>query len=286
MQVDRKYYCNNTIHRTLLPAADDPENATLSCGFLHKQGSACVQKDLCFRYYGGLYVISGHGIYIDAVTGKEYPVGPGWVLQRMPGVPHHTIIDKNSDWLEFYFCGGAAIFEALASMNMATRKPVFFIGEKDEIFSRLLAYFETFRTTDDIRAEELLMEFQFLLRYMNGLMLSAPSPQPTDRLTAVLKRNCNVGVPIRKIAEECGIGYETLRKEFPKRFGCSIEKYCIRLRINAAKKMLLDQKLPIKTVAAELGYCDVYAFSKQFKQYEGIPPKQFVRNWNNMRSSL
>ena len=32
-----------------------------------------------------------------------------------------------------------------------------------------------------------------------------------------------------------------------------------------------------KTVAAEPGYCDVYAFSKQFKQYEGIPPSNLCK---------
>lgn len=284
MQVDRKYYCNNTIHRTLLSAAEDPANATLSCGFLHKKGSACAQKNICFRYYGGLYVISGSGIYVDAVTGEQYPIGPGWVLQRMPGIAHHTIIDKDSDWLEFYFCAGAEIFEALANMNIVTRTPTFYVGEKTEIFNRLLAYHEKFRTTDNVRAGELLMEFQKLLCFMNEQRIYTPHSDRVDMISKVIRQNYKVGVPIGKIAELCGISYEKLRKDFPKYFGCSIEKYCIRLRINAAKKMLLDQQLPIKAVAAKLGYCDVYAFSNQFKQQEGISPGRFVLNWNNSKA--
>lgn len=284
MLVERKYYCNNTIHRTLLPAAGNPANATLSCGFLHKQGNACIQKNICFRYYGGLYVISGTGVYVDSITGEEYPIGPGWVLQRMPGISHHTIIDKDSDWLEFYFCASADIFEALANMNMVTRKPVFYVGEKEEIFTRLLTYHEKFCTTNDIRAGELLIEFQKLLCFMNEQIIYTPHPNVADKISSVLNHNYKVGVPLKEIAEECGISYEKLRKDFPKYFGCSMEKYCIRLRINAAKKMLLDQQLPIKTVAAELGYCDVYAFSNQFKQQEGISPGRFIVNWNSKKA--
>ena len=276
MRIDRRYYRNDTIHHTLLTAADDPANATLSCGFVHKLGKACVQKDICFHYYGGLYVISGTGKYVDAVTGEEYPIGPGWVLQRMPGVLHHTIIDPDSDWLEFYFCAGADIFEALAKMNIATRAPVFYVGEKEEIFTRLLEYQELFRRTDDCHAKELLMAFQRLLCDMNEQMILAPQCDPTDKVAGILSRNYKVGLPIKQLVEECGIGYEKLRKEFTGKYGCSMEKYRIRLRINAAKKLLLDQRLPVKAVAAELGYCDVYAFCKQFKQEEGISPKRFV----------
>ncbi|MBE6542452.1 MAG: helix-turn-helix transcriptional regulator [Ruminococcaceae bacterium] len=45
--------------------------------------------------------------------------------------------------------------------------------------------------------------------------------------------------------------------------------------------MLLDKKKPIKAVADELGYCDTYAFCKQFKKHAGISPGQFVSNFQN-----
>lgn len=278
MQVERKYYRNYTIHRTLLQKVDDPANSTLSCGFLYKQGSSCVQKDICFKYYGGLYVISGNGVYIDAVTGKEYPVGPGCVLQRMPGKLHHTIINRDSDWLEFYFCGGAKIFETLSALNLVTDEPVFYVGEKETIFNRLLEYQKLFEQTDDRNAQKLLIEFQKLLCYLNENLSSSPKPSWTDLIVEKLNQNCKIGISLKQIANECGLGYENLRKQFPRHFGCSLEKYRIQLRINTAKSMLLDKDMPVKEVASELGYCDVYAFYKQFKQQEGISPGEFISN--------
>ncbi len=43
--------------------------------------------------------------------------------------------------------------------------------------------------------------------------------------------------------------------------------------------MLLDKEMPIKEVAAELGYCDTYAFCNQFKQHVGVSPGRFVSEW-------
>ena len=75
MEVDRKYYCNDTIHIDVLQKSADPYNNTLSCGFLYNQGS--TRRNIRFKYYGGLYVISGTGKYIDGESGKEYRSGQG-----------------------------------------------------------------------------------------------------------------------------------------------------------------------------------------------------------------
>ena len=277
MQVDRKYYRNETIHHTLLPVADDITNFPVSCGFLHKQGNACVQKNFTFPCYGGIYVISGTGVYIDAATQKEYPVKPGCVIQRLPGVVHHILIDPDSDWLEFYIAGSTRVFYTLHALKLVTDEPVFFAGETEEIFHRLLEYHELFKKTDDRYSHELMIEFQRLLCFLNGNPSSSQSSGWTDLVQKKLEQNCNIGVSLKQIAAECGIGYETLRKQFPRYFGCSLEKYRIQLRINAAKSMLLDKKMPVKQVACELGYCDVYAFCKQFKQQEGFSPSEFVK---------
>lgn len=279
MQVDARYYRNHTIHRTLLPSQDDPANSLVSCGFLCKRGRACQQRDIVFQYYGGLYVVSGRGEYVDAVTGERYPVTPGCVLQRMPGKPHHTFIEEDSNWLEFYFCAGARIFESLVSMKLITDQPVFFVGESMEIFDRLLAYQQLFERTDDFHSVELLIEFQKLLCYLNGFR---NLPAKKDLMQAVcekLRENCTVGTRLEEIAAECGIGYEALRKQFRQAFGCSLSQYRIGLRINAGKKMLLDEGMSIKEVAAQLGYCDTYAFCNQFKQQVGVSPGKFVSDW-------
>lgn len=279
MQVEARYYRDHTVHRTLLQNPEDTANNLISCGFLRKEGRSCVQRDVLFHYYGGLYVVSGTGIYIDAETGRRWPITPGCVVQRMPGVRHHTLVDEGSRWLEFYFCAGARIFETLTAMKVVTDEPVFFAGESREVFKRLLAYEELMERTDDFRAQELLPEFQRLLLYLNGCRRTPEESDGLQRACEMLRQNYQVGMPLEEIAEACGIGYESLRKQFRQAYGCSLSQYRIQLRINAGKTMLLDRRMSVKEVAAELGYCDTYAFCNQFKRQVGVSPGRFVSDW-------
>ena len=281
MKVDRSYYRNRTVHRTLLSNADDPDNNIVSCGFLHKTEQSYVQKDIRFKYYGGLYVISGNGRYVDVESGKEYQVRPGCVVQRMPGVAHHSYIDKGEDWLEFYFCAGARVFDMLTKMKMVTDEPVFFVGESNDIFRRLVEYIELFERTDNAHSEKLVVEFQKLLCYLNSCPLNSESELWANEVVNVLSKNYRVGTTSEEIAVLCGMGYEALRKRFRNVFGCSLEQYRIQLRINAAKSMILDKNMSVKEISAELGYCDPYAFSKQFKQQVGVSPQKFKTEWKN-----
>lgn len=279
MQVPEKYYCNKTTHRTLLQNADDPANNQISCGFLCKSNLQRVQRDVLFQNYGGLYVISGTGVYVDAVTGKAYPIQPGCVVQRMPGKRHHTLIDEGARWLEFYFCAGRAVFEMLVQLKLATDEPVFHAGESMEIFRKLLLYQALMERTGDADAPELLLEFERLLYYLNTRRTAAQQADGVALLCETLRTHCKVGHCVEALVRECGLSYETLRKQFRAALGCSLSQYQIQMRMNESKTLLLNRQLSVKEVAAELGYYDVYAFCNQFKQQVGVYPKQFVEDW-------
>lgn len=75
------------------------------------------------------------------------------------------------------------------------------------------------------------------------------------------------------------MSYESLRKRFRQTFGCSLSQYCINVRINRSKTLLLDENLSIQEVAGALGYCDSYAFCNQFKKIVGVSPGKFVADW-------
>ena len=276
MNVDKKYYRRISIQRTLPANAKDLDNSILSCGFIPKGGGECFQKNIEFTYYGGLYVISGTGRYVDAETGREYPVYPGCILQRMPGKRHHTFIDEDSGWLEFYFCGGAHVFDMLVKMKLVTDEPIFYAGESMEIFTRLTKYYDLFSRTDNDRSPELLFEFQKLLCYLNTYRTEQSPDSGMREICDILQKNYRVGIPLEDIAAQCAMSYENLRKKFRVALGCSISQYLIDLRINKSKDMLLSENMSIQEVAAELGYCDTYAFCHQFKQRVGVSPGKYV----------
>ena len=124
MEIPRAYFSNATVHRSLSPS---PEDGILSCGFLVKPTARDTDRDLVFSYYGGFLLLSGGGEYQDAAH-PSIPLRPGCFVQRLPGVPHSTIVRPTGDWLEFFVCIGREVFESMANLGLLSREPVLFPG--------------------------------------------------------------------------------------------------------------------------------------------------------------
>ena len=66
-----------------------------------------------------------------------------------------------------------------------------------------------------------------------------------------------------------------LRYKFKKNTGVTITEYRERLRISSAAEMLESGHFTLSEIAFELGYFDVYHFSKAFKTITGYPPGKY-----------
>lgn len=68
---------------------------------------------------------------------------------------------------------------------------------------------------------------------------------------------------------------------FRKYKGLSPIKFVIRTRIEAAQALLDSSSQSITEIAQTLGFCDVYAFSRQFRQHTGFSPRAFRHQPSN-----
>jgi AraC-like DNA-binding protein len=71
------------------------------------------------------------------------------------------------------------------------------------------------------------------------------------------------------------ISPEHLCRKFKAGYGISPLKYAVKLKISAAKNMLLHSEQSIKEISESLGFSDVYVFSKSFRKNAGVPPGKF-----------
>jgi len=62
--------------------------------------------------------------------------------------------------------------------------------------------------------------------------------------------------------------------------GYTFQEYLTKVRINAAQKLLLDNKLSLEEVAELLGYNDVSYFIRVFKKVVGLTPRQFAKGFS------
>jgi iron complex transport system substrate-binding protein len=81
-----------------------------------------------------------------------------------------------------------------------------------------------------------------------------------------------------RLADACGMALSTLRRRFRRATGTPLHAYALQCRAAAARRLLGETDLPIKAVAARLGYRDVYFFTKQFRRLSGVPPAAYRRS--------
>lgn len=123
-----------------------------------------------------------------------------------------------------------------------------------------------------------------LLEFYGELLrcLVQPGRVEMDRVVGAavsyIHRNFRRNFTAKEISDHCGISHSYLRTRFRACMGMTITDYRNELRLNAAKQMLRSGLFSVKETALELGYCDVYYFSRCFSDAVGTTPARFAGN--------
>ena len=81
----------------------------------------------------------------------------------------------------------------------------------------------------------------------------------------------------------CTISYPYIKKLFVKKFGVPPIKYSIQLKINYACDLLKSEVYTISQISEICGYNDIYFFSRQFKEYMGLSPTDFINKYKSSK---
>ena len=276
MLIQEKFPENFRIDKSMLADITEPNHYICGYGYITRRIYAKEKKTFFnSSLYSLVYCLEGTSTYIDATTGKEYKVYPGCIMQRLPNVPHYHVLTSNSKWKEFYFKGSGEIYNYLKQIGSVSDEPVFYLGTDEEIHEKFINYANIIYKTELFRLPELVPEFINLILYIYSHKKFGPNKNWAYEVSKIIGENINVGISLEEIAQKCNMKYDVFRKQFKKVFGYSLEKYRIHLRMLEAKKLLSNKDMTIKDIAYTLGYCDDFAFCKQFSKFEGITPGKY-----------
>jgi methylphosphotriester-DNA--protein-cysteine methyltransferase len=85
--------------------------------------------------------------------------------------------------------------------------------------------------------------------------------------------DCNLKRACQELRLNISPGYA--RYLFRREIGLSVKEYAKRERLLMAMERLIDSNVPVKTIAAELGYRRTYDFTRLFKQQYCLSPTKF-----------
>lgn len=103
-----------------------------------------------------------------------------------------------------------------------------------------------------------------------------------DRAAAFIAEHAAEEIRLSELAKQATLSLYHFSRLFKQRFGVSPHRFQMRCRMERAKELLLYSRLSMTAIAEKVGYANVYAFSKAFKQSESVPPSQYVQSRSGM----
>ena len=112
--------------------------------------------------------------------------------------------------------------------------------------------------------------YLYLQRYISLKEDSLPS-----QLDEYISSNLQADLSVNALCSHFGIGRTKLYQIFNEYYHTGVEAVTRSLRVEAAKKLLLETDLPVSEVAARVGYGDYNYFIKVFKKETQCTPSRY-----------
>ena len=96
-----------------------------------------------------------------------------------------------------------------------------------------------------------------------------------------IKENYNQPLNNETLSNMTGYHEYHLNRLFSKHTGTSVHQYILNIRINEAKKLLLNTNLSLSSISEQTGFNSNTYFSTYFKRVIGISPLEFRKRFKN-----
>jgi two-component system response regulator YesN len=90
-----------------------------------------------------------------------------------------------------------------------------------------------------------------------------------------IREHMTEDITVKDIAAQLHFNPQHLMRAFKTKTGSCVMEYVTKTRMETAKKILSDTKLPIKEVAHMTGYVDYAYFTRVFHKKYGISPTEY-----------
>ena len=122
-------------------------------------------------------------------------------------------------------------------------------------------------------SKELYILMLDLLAYRDGLYHKESSMQKFGPVVEYMEKYFSEEITLEELAEKADVSISYFCRKFKSVYFMSPLQYLIQLRINHAKKLILQfPQMSIKEIALHCGYRDVSYFTAEFKRNTGVVP--------------
>jgi AraC family transcriptional regulator len=166
----------------------------------------------------------------------------------------------------------------LDGLNLFHKSTDFCDGPPVQSARRLCREFHQHDAASQLAIEALVLEV------LAGVARMDPGPSTCDcppnwlrRVRERLHDRLAENVTLTSLAESAGVHVTHLARAFRRYHGCSVGEYVRRLRVEAAKRQLIQTEARLADIAAGAGFYDQAHFARVFQRLTGQTPSVFRR---------
>ncbi len=248
-------------------------------GFKVTVGKSWKESPSCYDCFHLLYLHEGRGKYI--IEDEEFEILPRRIVFMSNDVTHYTRHDKSYPpriTTSFF-----SLWDNVTGEKVRLSQPFYSVidcvnsAKFAEEFDSLFYHFyygtgELSRNYCSVLLEKILFD---LFAVSNKMLKDDREIDPRIRkVMQFLNGNPDNRLDTASLAAMAGMSADYFSRFFKKSTGMSLKHFQVSSRLRHAHYLLEYSDMRINEIARTLNYADAYIFSKQFKEFYGLSPKE------------
>lgn len=217
-----------------------------------------------------VYYSAGKGFV--QIENEVVPFEKGDIFILPPGIPH-------SDWANEGF---QDIFFSFERCNLSSETYHRFKDNSSRaVYHLLYQMYETYIQQDTNRENIINLSFELFFQYMYALNKSPRNNDYVEYIrNAIISNMSNPHFSLNEVIEELHINPNYARDLFVKHMGCTPLQFLMENRLDYAKQLLASRSVSnysIREISYMCGFLDPYYFSRIFRKYVGVSPREWEK---------
>lgn len=274
------------------------------CGLQTKHGVTPWAPPHYHDYIELLYCTEGHGRYLAGEESGVFSAGDLVLFDSQKVHATYALDEDKTSYIcirldpQLLYSPAQTVFELKYMLpfmlNTCAHQSVFTKDELEgtpveSLILRMLSENENMEYGYELAIRAAVCDlFLWILRYWKSqninldtsLKISIEDAKTMSAALQYIEENFAKNITLASVAAACNMSYSAFSKLFNKCMQMRFVEYLANLRISKACQRLATTTDSITEIAYDIGYSTTSYFIQQFKEYNGITPKQFRENFS------
>ena len=244
-----------------------------------KRGSIDENTTTLRKHCGILVPIQGKALY--KVEDRPYFLEKGTVLHAGPSMGLSKFVGLEEDWhyylIHYDILGSPEAKAFLESYDYSVTVNESIHDQLGSLCRELLSYYQQSNMVNGIKEKFLLYKiFDILVQAKRDNRMMTET-QKINYVKEYMQSHIHETLSVLNLAELVEMSLKRFTYLFTKVNGVSPKKYMSQIKVKKAEELLLRTDKGVLEIALDIGYHDVFYFSRFFKKHTGYSPSDFKK---------